>query len=243
MTFTRTASGVGNRNLFTGTVFTIYIEAHPDKDFAKGIDQGFWREFFSSYFNDLSIAFVPMGGKHHVLKTAEKIINDSIPNSLCALDSDYDDIFKVKLDDERIFYTHGYGVENDIFILENTESYLRALIPGAQDHQNLAKTINEYLYQTFKHARSCLIADQVCRNYRESLLDRKYPLSEIEIQNNILPVKIKKTKIKTRVKKIKSEKCTSNLICTNPLFVADKSLFPAHHYFEIFYHTIKNFLS
>jgi hypothetical protein len=71
MTFFRSRTGIQNRNLFTRTNFTVYIETSAEEYKRNSLDIVFWRAFFSRYYPSSTVRFVPLGGKRQVEAMAD----------------------------------------------------------------------------------------------------------------------------------------------------------------------------
>lgn len=134
--FERTKSGQQNRAKMLNVSYICYIEGGNGTDNTDHApDITFWRNTLTTLRPDITVRFVPRGGKPILEKLAEQIIQSDISNVLVAMDSDYDIVDGNIIDDHRVLYTFGHSWENDVFCLENMlRSYVAlchcASLPG-----------------------------------------------------------------------------------------------------------------
>ncbi|MBW8321806.1 MAG: DUF4435 domain-containing protein [Arenimonas sp.] len=235
MTFLRSKKGIENRALFTRVQFTVYVETAKNEYENNFTDISFWRGFFSYYYRNLEIRFVPLGGKPHVLAMANKIVSDDIKRSLCAMDRDYDDLYGKLHADERIFYTFGYGAENDLLRQEVVDRMVKSLFPTLSPKNSNIAEINDYIERTIQNHRICFLADQIGKGRHNCPLNRDNPRSDIVHSEGDLPVSLRKEEILRRFKC--GQKRREEQMILPPRIT--KQTVPAHHFFEIVYHTIR----
>ena len=238
MTFTRTRIGIENHHIFTGSTFTLYLEGSSDGDPTRAVDIAFWREFFHHYYPNERISFQQLGGKPHVLDMARKIKEGSIKNSLCAVDSDYDFITPVPRED-RIFRTFGYGVENDVYREFVFVGLVRAMLPGLQDPAAQASLIWGYVQSAIATDWPCIVADQLASCRKSSALNRAHPQSDLELGGSKLPVRFRRTGVRSAVQ---ASKQMPNVVVPTIPPKASPSLVPAHHYFHLVYQTFRRWM-
>lgn len=235
MTFTRSAAGVGNKHLFTGTHFTVYVESNPNKDPVREVDIAFWREFFSYAFPDFRFSFHPLGGKRHVINMANKIVSNSISNALCAIDSDYDCIFNKVIDDPRVFYTHGYGVENDILIRRNIKYIVKTILSGLSDVDEKCEFTLECIRLDYKNIISAMYKDQIAHNRGVPYLDRDKPTKDLDLSSDKLPIIFA---VRDETVKKRRIRASGYKLCSNFFPSLSFGSIPSHHFFEIVYYTV-----
>jgi len=237
--FSRSPHGIANRSAFTSSDFTVYVENDPNCDPARAFDVAFWREFFQSKFPQYRFTFLPLGGKRHVMIMHERIKENDIKRSLCAIDGDYDSLFGKRDDDNRIFSTFGYGVENDLLSQTSISSLTRAILPGLAEVEDHSREIWSLVNQTVHSERYTLMADQLAALRGAAVLDRHKPQSDI-VHNASLPVTLKRTKIRQSVNRARQ---TPKDHTRHFLPLAKAEFVPAHHYLYIVYHTVTRYIS
>ncbi len=235
MSFFRTSSGIENQPLFHRKSFIVYVEEEPNLDPGKSLDIPFWRRVFRDLFPEQSFEFKGLGGKYHVLQMADLIISKSIPNSLCALDSDYDGLFSAKLDDERVFYTHGYGAENDLLCPKIVSTVVSSLISGVHDTHAICQSAKTNLEHTIQREKYAFLSDKIAHARESSTLDRTSSQSVLNNSLSTPPVKFRRTQI---YKEIRKCKCNSVIKSFAYRPINNHLEIPAHLYFEIVYKTI-----
>lgn len=114
MSFERTKGGQQNRAVFLGVDYVCYVEGGGGES-EYSDDVTFWKGVFGVLRPGLRIHFQAKGGKPELESRAANIISENICNTIAAMDSDYDDLTKDKIEDSRILYTYGYSWENDAF--------------------------------------------------------------------------------------------------------------------------------
>jgi len=234
MTFTRTSSGIANQHIFNQANIVVYVEGEGTISPAGAIDIALWREFFSFYFPTLNFHFKSLGGKPHALAMADKIMASSIPNSLVAMDRDYDELFGAMIKDDRVFYTYGYGSENDLFHRTSFAGLARALLPGLGDHDTEAAVITRHIETTAKDGKIAAIADQVTNCRHVSIIDRKKPQSNLDLNAPGLPLKFRRERIRPVLEEAKQANIQKIIIKAVKF---ELRLIPCHVYYFIVYHT------
>lgn len=234
MSFFRSAYGISNRAAFSGKDVSIYVEQDPLHGDAGALDVAHWREFFESFYPGVSVVVVPLGGKQPVLEMAQKIINENIKNAFCALDSDYDENFGIKITDDRIFYTHGYGVENDVINKKSIVVALKSCAPGANNLKDSARKLWEYIVWTTSSCRRLVTLDAIAVARGGAAFSRTAPKSDLEQSKTELPVKIRRVQVRRRANQYRKMPNLRELVGGAP---SDRKCIPAHAYFEICYST------
>lgn len=237
MSFFRTPNGIANQALFVQARYVVYLEESPSTDVGRAVDSAFWREFFSASFNG-AFHFKPLGGKHHVEEMARAIIGGSVPNSFCAMDIDYDRLFGHHIEDDRVFYTYGYGVECDLLSEVTLPRLLRFLIPGAELASEIGEQIWRDVLATVRDDRWCLISDQLAAARGRSTIDRRRPQGCLNVE--VLPVRFRRDRIRAQMRECRGLPVQFALaldVTCRPEAV------PAHTFFELVYHTIVRSIS
>lgn len=174
MTFERTKSGQQNRAAFLGVDYVCYVEGGGGaSDFSD--DVVFWKATLETLRPDLKIHFLARGGKPELETRAKEIITKDIQRSLVAMDSDYDELLGHKINDRRVFYTHGYSWENDIFpnklLLKLYAQKIRSHAPPALEATELTKKYRELSAEMLWPVR----ADYYALVAKSSVLPRNAP--------------------------------------------------------------------
>lgn len=238
--FFRSSDGIANQPLFSQSRFVVYVEEDPQLDPSRSIDKPFWRLFFGSIMGEKNVEIKPLGGKRHVLAMARTIIDRSIPNSICALDRDYDNMFGELIDDERVFYTHGYGVENDLLNEDTVGLILRHSVPGTVLSDVYVASLWTTICQTYHADRMSLYSDQLASRRKRATLDRDKPISCLDLERRGVPIRLKRKRISAAIKKAK------NFAVAKPApghLSHQPEDAPCHLHFELVFHTVARFLS
>ncbi|TRT89196.1 MAG: DUF4435 domain-containing protein [Microcystis aeruginosa Ma_OC_H_19870700_S124] len=239
MTFQRSTNGIQNRAIFTRAHFTVFIETTKDNYERNPVDISFWRSFFEYFYGEMPVRFAPLGTKSAVEAMADKIIAENMSRTLCAMDRDYDDLYGKIRSDDRIFYTWGYGAENDLIcddVMNRAVSQLIATLDVENVH---AKKILEYINETIVNHRMCFVADQLGKGRHSCVLDRQKPQSDIEDHKTALPVVLRKKVILGRLKPKPTDGSAENLLRRPE--IARKRV-PAHLMLEISYQTVRRYV-
>ena len=239
MTFIRTSSGLQNQALFQNADVIVYIESDPNLDPAKGRDFAYWRIFFDAFYPGLTVQLKPLGGKPHVQNIASRVIRDNLKNVFCAMDRDYDSILHKEIVDDRIFYTFGYGVENEVFSRHQIARIVAGITPGIHPAEDIVSDINMFIDQTIEKDSALLRADQLCRSLYVQGLNREKPASNVEHYNNSLPVRLRRSSIMSSIRQTNSHR-VPRAVCRS--IKPDRNLVPCHIYFEIVYLTFKRYM-
>ena len=187
MPFLRTPSGVSARPQFSQVDFIVYVESDPAANPRYDLDVAFWGKFFALFYPKHTFKMQRLGGKRNVLAQAARIIDNSIANSLCALYRDYDDLLGHSLVDDRIFYTFGYSVENDVTYGASFQTIMDALLPpdGTVDHRT---QVESHVYSTLNLFERFIAADVLAAARRSSVIDKRNVGVNLNFGENTLPV-------------------------------------------------------
>jgi hypothetical protein len=140
--------------------------------------------------------------------------------------------------DDRVFYTFGYGVENDLFVEPVVASIANNLIPSLQHINPNGKIVTDNIRETFSSNRICFIADKLGRSRDCCPLNRDAPTSDLDHADRRLPVRLRKEAVFSKL--ISGPKVQLHPYHL-PVSASPHSV-PAHHYFEIVFHTIARHL-
>jgi hypothetical protein len=123
--FKRTTSGLNNQHLFHNVDLIIFLEG-GNKSFTKvevlagnfheeTEDVIFWRNIFGKFITDKKIKFKSIGSKKTIKDIAIDIVDGKLKTILVAMDNEFDEILKQRIEHPQVYYTHGYSWENDIW--------------------------------------------------------------------------------------------------------------------------------
>ncbi|UAN41380.1 MULTISPECIES: DUF4435 domain-containing protein [unclassified Enterobacter] len=123
MTFSRTASGLRNYNIFYKVEAVVYIEGRlleksttqQSTDDSKVFDVIFYTSLFKVFTPHHNVKIKIVGCKDNVLDYHDKIVNEKISNSFAIIDRDYDGVYFTRTNSEKLIVTHGYSWENDFW--------------------------------------------------------------------------------------------------------------------------------
>lgn len=150
--FERTKSGQQNRAIFLGADYVCYCEGGSGLTEESAQDITFWQQIFSALRPDLKIHLVPRGGKPILENLARDILESNITGTLVAIDTDFDEITGEKIIDRRVFYTHGYSWENDVFHTE----ILYEIFCGLSHQSTCPNEVREYISNALTALKSDL---------------------------------------------------------------------------------------
>lgn len=233
MTFVRSREGIRNVSIFKDADAVVYIESDPEISSTFNYDVMWWSSFFQNAYPSIRFCFKPMGGKKHVIEMAHKIIGDSIPNTFCALDRDHDHYFGKTIKDPRVFYTFGYGVENDCLNQAMVTEALLSAINFPNNIDNIVDGVKSFFDELNKQVRWPVRADIIAYAHNKSVLDRKSPGNDLHFGDAAEKIgRFRRINIIRNIKKVTKDGNPNPF--NRPLRV-DYSKLPAHHYMEIIY--------
>jgi Protein of unknown function (DUF4435) len=240
MSFFRSNSGIANQAIFSGAKFIVYLEEEPSLDPGRSIDKAFWFEFFNKILKGAAFELKGLGGKDNVIRMADRITAYNIPNSLCALDRDYDDLLGRMYKDPRVFYTFGYGAENDLFSKPAARVLVSATLPGTGRREQQGDELWGHIEATVAKESHCLRSDQFAACRGSATLNRANPTSVIDLQSRTnLPLRFRRTQVRDAIRLAKQQATQ-----VEPIIPVSTgcSRVPAHLHFEIFYHSFVRYL-
>lgn len=169
MTFTRTYHGLFNYRIFLDSDVIAFCEGGGNIDFGGDLstlppqrcpDMIFWEKRLATTFCGSKMAIRPIGNKKNVISIYNKLKDSSSTAIAFCMDSDFDDLLGQKIQDERVFYTTGYSIENDILSLEKIASFAQRYRPvcSRQEAEDFARIVVDHITnQSGKLGRYVLI--------------------------------------------------------------------------------------
>lgn len=196
MEFTRTSSGLGNQYLFYNVDAIVYTEGGEiswsmenviaGKFNESSIDIIFWRKLFNTFSPQKKIKFKALGSKTTTYKIAQEIIKNDLKFVIATMDSEFDEIYNLKLKHQNIIYTYGYSWENDVWNIELFQSIIEELSGEVFDKDQIKQCILNF----FQKIEISVFADGLLFGKGKSFLPRKGHLKCIDCTLNNSPVVI-----------------------------------------------------
>ena len=123
--FKRSVSGLNNQHLFYNVDLIVFVEG-GNQSFSKAEvysgsyhteteDIIFWRNLFSIFKNTKKIKFKSVGSKTTIKEIVLDIVNGKLQTVMVAMDNEFDEILKQRIEHPNVFYTYGYSWENDVW--------------------------------------------------------------------------------------------------------------------------------
>lgn len=176
--FTRTGSGLENEHLFHRVDYVVFTEGeHGGVDSIDGL---FWARVFASWLPTKRVRIKLMGGKPVVRKIARQIVQRNLQQTIAALDRDYDDWDGKALVSDRVVYTWGYSVENDLLSGNSLCAILAALFRQAEAPAALTTTIRTEMAGLDSLCTRVIALDYAYFRSQYALLDREKPGKTIQ---------------------------------------------------------------
>jgi hypothetical protein len=210
MSFVRTNSGLSNFHAFCDVEYMVYTEGgdsakEGNDDGIWSIDSIFWRSAFRRFLPDVKIKIKSLGSKECVKPYAEKILSNSISNSIAVFDRDYDIYRGELMNHERIFYTHGYSWENDVCRPEMVISILGGIHPNGKIPDQKIVEIKSRYANFLRSIGRVVFVDLLCGMVKIQGVDREKFWALIDTSNS-QDYKVKRDKFKKLITDIKTRR-------------------------------------
>ncbi len=173
--FERTSSGQQNRAIFYGANFTCYVEGGGGAGDDRSADASFWQQVLTTLRPDLTIVYLPRGGKPVLEALAHDLVAKDLSNVLVAMDVDYDRLIGDIISDPRVLYTHGYSFENDIYNVDAIANVYKTLSHRATVSNATKASFADGFDNLAKQARRATRLDALALAAGSSLLPRDAP--------------------------------------------------------------------
>lgn len=230
MTFVRTNSGLSNFHAFFDVEYIVYTEGGDpskidvDDNEVWSIDSIFWKSAFRRFLPDLKIKIKSLGSKEFVKPYAEKILTNSISNSIAVFDRDYDIYRGELMAHSRILYTHGYSWENDVCRPELVISILSGVHPSGKISEECITEIKHRYTNFLKSIGRVVFVDLLCGMVKIQGVDREKFWALIDT-SNIRDFKVKKDKFKNLIRDIKARRTTPLRYSGNTRITSDSDCY------------------
>lgn len=211
MNFSRTNSGLSNFHAFFDVEYIVYTEggdltkSESDDSEVWSIDSIFWRSAFRKFLPNTKIKIKSLGSKECVKPYAEKILSNSISNSIAVFDRDYDIYRGELMKHARILYTHGYSWENDVCRPELLISILGGVHPDGKISEECITEINLRYANFLRRIGRVVFVDLLCGMVKIKGVDREKFWALIDT-SNARDYKVKKDKFKNLIIDIKARR-------------------------------------
>ncbi|WET03725.1 DUF4435 domain-containing protein [Flavobacterium sp. YJ01] len=156
-TFRRTRSGLNNQHLFHNVDLVVFLEG-GNASFTKNQvldgqyheeteDIIFWKNIFKKFAPNKNIKFKSVGSKTTIKEIAIEIMDGNLTTVFVAMDNEFDEILKKRLEHKQIYYTHGYSWENDVWNQTVIKTVIEELTAVEIDNTDLDRNFNVFLNQ------------------------------------------------------------------------------------------------
>jgi hypothetical protein len=152
--FRRTLSGLSNQHLFFDVDLIVFLEGgdsynreevYENKYTAETEDIIFWRNIFKKFKSNKRIKFKSIGSKSVVKEIASDVIDGQITTVMVAMDNEFDEVFKTRIEHPTVLYTHGYSWENDIWNEQVVISVIEELSAVQIENVDIQNNFSEFL--------------------------------------------------------------------------------------------------
>lgn len=174
--FIRTDVGIASEHLFYDVDYIVYCEGPEQSDTSASLDELFWTTVLTA--QGIRCKCKSVGSKSNVRPIAEKVANSDLPNTIAALDRDYDDGFGDTIDHPRVVYTFGYSWENDVAQTINLE-VCASLFFDTLDYKLLGDSLEEYRTKQISSLKRACLVDIAYVRSSHALFDRQKPMAII----------------------------------------------------------------
>jgi hypothetical protein len=135
--FQRSNSGLSNLYLFHRVDAVVFVEGGIRNLSLAAVEEGhfneaaydakFWALLFRRFLPKFRFQFRPVGSKTTLLELAGLVSHEEVRNVVVCMDRDFDHFLGRLIRHPRIFYTHGYSWENDVWSLGSTTAVFKKL--------------------------------------------------------------------------------------------------------------------
>ncbi len=177
--FLRTISGLNNQHLFYNVDLIVYLEggsvSHNKADVYSGsyneetLDIIFWRNIFTHFKSDKKYKFKSVGSKTTIIDISADILSGQLSTVIVAMDNEFDEIFKKRIEHPHVYYTHGYSWENDIWNHQVIKSIVEEITAVKIAHSDIELNFNDFL----KKMKLAVFADGYMFKKNASFFPRK----------------------------------------------------------------------
>lgn len=177
--FIRTTSGLNNQHLFYNVDLIVYLEggsiSHNKSEVYSGsyneetLDIIFWSNIFGHFKSDKKFKFKSVGSKTTILEISQDILSGQLNTVLVAMDNEFDEIFKQRIEHPCVYYTYGYSWENDVWNYKIIKSIIEEITTVKIVNSDIELNFNEFL----KKMKLAVFADGYMFKKNASFFPRK----------------------------------------------------------------------
>lgn len=178
-TFKRTLSGINNQHLFYDVDIVVFLEGGSNSYNKDEVYKGrytsetediiFWKNIFNKFMAGKKIKFKSIGSKSTIKEIALDIVNGNIKTVLVAMDNEFDEILKQRIEHPQIYYTYGYSWENDVWNHQVIKGVIEELTAIEIDNDDIEINFKEFL----KKIKIAVYADAYLFKKNTSFFPRK----------------------------------------------------------------------
>lgn len=153
--FTRTISGLNNQHLFHNVDLIVFLEGgsvsynkqevYAGKYSSETEDIIFWKNIFSKFLNDKKIKFKSIGSKSTIKDIVVDIVNGQLKTIMVAMDNEFDEILKRRIQHPQVFYTYGYSWENDVWNNNVIKGVIQELSAVQIENNDIDLNLNQFI--------------------------------------------------------------------------------------------------
>lgn len=183
-TFTRSNSGINNAHLFHGVDYVLYVEGRQAA--RNSPDHLFWSVCLRNWLPSKRVHVKPIGSKKNVKSIARNIISRDLKRTLAAMDRDYDNSSGFIIHDNRVLYTYGYSIENDLLCRRSIYKISEIITRNAPLSQEITDRINSSIDDISTSFLRLAALDYGYFRAGHALLDRENPGKSVTTFRNLV---------------------------------------------------------
>lgn len=155
--FKRTLNGLKNQHLFHDVDIIVFVEGGSQSFSKSEVYSGqynsetddiiFWRNIFTEFQKTKKIKFKSVGSKTTIKEIAIDIVNGSLKTVMVAMDNEFDEILKQRIEHESVLYTYGYSWENDVWNSQLIKAVVEELTAIKIEHNEIDNVFSKFLKQ------------------------------------------------------------------------------------------------
>lgn len=153
--FQRTSSGLNNQHLFYNVDFIVFleggsssynkIEVYAGKYSSETEDIIFWQNIFNKFMCGKKIKFKSIGSKSTIKEIVVDIIAGKLKTVMVAMDNEFDEILRNRINHPNVYYTHGYSWENDVWNQHVIKSVIKELTAIEIENSDIDENFSDFL--------------------------------------------------------------------------------------------------
>lgn len=177
--FKRSTNGINNQHLFYNVDLVVFVEGGKESYTKTEVYSGsydtetediiFWRNLFKIFNSTKKVKFKSVGSKTTIKEIVLDIVNGKLQTVMVAMDNEFDEILKQRIDHPNVFYTYGYSWENDVWNYKVIKCIIEELSAIIIEHDEIEKNFNAFL----KSIKVAVYADGYLFKQASSFFPRK----------------------------------------------------------------------